>query len=36
MDPVLPFGGTKESGVGKEASTEGFTIFANRKTVYVA
>lgn len=36
MDPCLPFGGTKESGIGKEAGIEGFSIFANKKTVYVA
>jgi len=36
MHPAMPFGGFKESGWGREMSTEGLEAFLEKKSVFVA
>jgi phenylacetaldehyde dehydrogenase len=33
MDPSLPFGGFKQSGIGREQGEEGIALYTESKTV---
>ena len=35
IDPAMPFGGFKESGIGREVGEEGFTMYTESKSVCV-
>jgi len=35
MNPAMPFGGFKQSGIGREMGDEGFSAFLESKSVYV-
>lgn len=35
LDPAMPFGGFKESGIGKEIGEEGFTMYTESKSICV-
>jgi phenylacetaldehyde dehydrogenase len=35
LDVALPFGGYKQSGIGREKGREGVEIFTELKTVYI-
>jgi acyl-CoA reductase-like NAD-dependent aldehyde dehydrogenase len=35
MNPSMPFGGFKQSGIGKEMGDEGFSAFLETKSVYI-
>ncbi|MHC9086893.1 aldehyde dehydrogenase [Luteimonas sp. RIT-PG2_3] len=36
VDPTMPFGGFKQSGIGREGGIEGFDAYLETKTVYFA
>ncbi len=35
IDPAMPFGGFKESGIGREVGEEGFTVYTESKSVCI-
>ncbi|WP_433191488.1 aldehyde dehydrogenase family protein [Actinoallomurus sp. CA-150999] len=35
-EPVAPFGGVKDSGIGRELGPEGLTAYQQLKSVYLA